>query len=86
MIGGIVERSAVLSPCGLYRYLLARGFSIGGDGVRWCQRAAFRLWIRTYEAKPTRTTRKRSLMLRPLRVLPPARCKGLRRAEDRGRC
>lgn len=48
--------------------LLANGkvcYSTGGDSSRWCKRAAFRLWIRTYDAKATRTTQKRSLTLRP---------------------
>jgi len=42
-------------------------YSVGGDSLRWCQRAAFRLWIRTYDARVARTTQKRSLTLRSQR-------------------
>lgn len=44
-------------------------YSTGGDSTRWCKRAAFRLWIRVYGAKVTRTTQKRSLTLRPLKAV-----------------
>lgn len=39
-------------------------YSTGGTTVRWCDLRAFRLWVKRYAAKPTRTRRPRTLVLR----------------------
>lgn len=39
-------------------------YSTGTSMTRWCQRRAFRIWIRRYHAVATRTRRPRTIVLR----------------------
>lgn len=45
-------------------------YSTGSDTSRWCHRSQFRLWIRTYKAKATRTAQARTLTLRAFKPEP----------------
>lgn len=38
-------------------------YSAGGNRTCWCKRITFRAWIREYDARATRPSRKRSLTL-----------------------